>query len=264
MIRLSLIKYNNYVTSSNKSLENMNEKFVSERIAQMVEYFRKGNKSAFAKAVGISNQSLGEIVGSRQSAPSFAALQKILLAFPEVRIEWLVLGQGLMLNKEPEEAQGLSLAATMEHAREAFSSYIQEYIESGKLQKQVVAERAKIESPEYQLQLRQMYTVLDSSPSRHKRHLLSDRLAISEEDAEQLVLSGSLPAMKISDTAGYRVSEEWIREYLAGTVETTRSLHEHHAEGEESLLEKLLMPEGHHYTNAEREKLLNRAKPAKK
>ena len=47
---------------------------MSERIAQMVEHFHKGNKSAFAKAVGISNQSLGEIVGARQSAPSFTAL----------------------------------------------------------------------------------------------------------------------------------------------------------------------------------------------
>lgn len=70
---------------------------VSERIAQMVEHFNKGNKSAFAKAVGISNQSLGEIVGARQSAPSFAALQKMLTAFPEVRMEWLIMGKGEML-----------------------------------------------------------------------------------------------------------------------------------------------------------------------
>ncbi|GAB3637276.1 hypothetical protein GCM10027422_28660 [Hymenobacter arcticus] len=76
---------------------------VSERIAQMVEHFHKGNKSAFAKAVGISNQSLGEIVGARQSAPSFAALQKMLTAFPEVRMEWLVMGKGEMLASKQGE-----------------------------------------------------------------------------------------------------------------------------------------------------------------
>jgi hypothetical protein len=76
----------------------MSDNSVSQRIASMVDYFHKGNKSAFSKTVGISNQSLGEIVGTRQSAPSFAALQKILSAFPQVRAEWLVLGHGEMLD----------------------------------------------------------------------------------------------------------------------------------------------------------------------
>jgi hypothetical protein len=80
----------------------MEQTSVSERIAQMVQHFTKGNKSAFAKTVGISNQSLGEIVGARQSAPSFTALQKMLEAFPQVRIEWLVMGRGSMLTETPE------------------------------------------------------------------------------------------------------------------------------------------------------------------
>ncbi len=67
----------------------------------MVEQFKQGNKSAFAKACGISNQSLAEILGNRQSAPSFAALQKILIGFPEVRVEWLVMGKGAMLSEVP-------------------------------------------------------------------------------------------------------------------------------------------------------------------
>lgn len=67
---------------------------VSQRIAKMVDHFTKGNKSAFAKEVGISNQSLGEIVGPKQGSPSFAALQKIALAYPSVSLHWLVLGEG--------------------------------------------------------------------------------------------------------------------------------------------------------------------------
>lgn len=82
---------------------------ISERIAQMVQHFHKGNKSAFAKAVGISNQSLGEMVGERQGAPSFAALQKILAAFPQLRTEWVLFGRGEMREaKMPvAEKQGL-------------------------------------------------------------------------------------------------------------------------------------------------------------
>lgn len=65
----------------------------------LVDSLAKGNKSAFSKSVGISNQSLAEILGKRQSAPSFSALQKIFIAFPQVRMEWLVLGVGEMLHE---------------------------------------------------------------------------------------------------------------------------------------------------------------------
>lgn len=64
----------------------------------MVNHFTKGNKSAFARAVGISNQSLGEIVGARQGAPSFSALQKIALAYPDISLHWLVLGEEPMFS----------------------------------------------------------------------------------------------------------------------------------------------------------------------
>jgi hypothetical protein len=89
----------------------MEENTVSERVAMLVQHYTKGNKSAFAKLVGISNQSLGEIVGARQSAPSFAALQKIFLAFPQIRMEWLILGRGPMLDLGSES---LTLADTLE------------------------------------------------------------------------------------------------------------------------------------------------------
>ena len=72
----------------------MSRTTVNQRINMLVEHFCRGNKSAFAKVVGITSQSLGEIVGGRQSAPSFAALQKIALAYPSISLHWLVLGEG--------------------------------------------------------------------------------------------------------------------------------------------------------------------------
>lgn len=75
----------------------MEQTTVNQRIESLVEHYCRGNKSAFAKAVGITSQSLGEIVGGRQSAPSFVALQKIALAYPSVSLQWLVLGQGPMI-----------------------------------------------------------------------------------------------------------------------------------------------------------------------
>jgi hypothetical protein len=76
------------------------ENTVNERIKILVYELASGNKSSFARSIGISNQSLGEIIGGRQSAPSFAALQKLFTSFPQVRMEWLMLGEGSMLQNE--------------------------------------------------------------------------------------------------------------------------------------------------------------------
>jgi hypothetical protein len=71
---------------------------VNERIMNLVQVLSKGNKSAFSKAAGISNQSLAEILGKRQSAPSFSALQKI-------HMEWLIMGKGEMLKTTEVESE---------------------------------------------------------------------------------------------------------------------------------------------------------------
>jgi transcriptional regulator with XRE-family HTH domain len=70
---------------------------VNERIVILIKELTKGNKSEFARLIGISNQSLSEIVGSRQSAPSFATLQKLFIAFPQVSMPWLILGKEAMI-----------------------------------------------------------------------------------------------------------------------------------------------------------------------
>ncbi|WP_045689428.1 helix-turn-helix transcriptional regulator [Hymenobacter sp. AT01-02] len=77
---------------------------INQRVQELIDTFSAGNKSAFARSVGISNQSVNEIVGARQSAPSFKAIQKLLLAFTEVRPEWLINGDGEMLHQEEVNA----------------------------------------------------------------------------------------------------------------------------------------------------------------
>jgi phage repressor protein C with HTH and peptisase S24 domain len=88
----------------------MEQSTINKRIKDLVDHFSEGNKSAFARLAGISNQSLSEIIGQRGNAPSFSALQKMALAFPDVREAWLLLGEGEMLKSAPfsEETQKLS------------------------------------------------------------------------------------------------------------------------------------------------------------
>lgn len=208
----------------------MEKKSISERIAHMVEYFHKGNKSAFAKTVGISNQSLGEIVGARQSAPSFAALQKISIAFPEVRLEWLLHGQGAMLSQQ-EKAQH-QFSNFTETDKKDFTELLDQYIHSSEFNKHVLGKAAD------NVMMAHTYAVIDTPPRHPKGLLLSTRLSISEEDAEQLVLSGKIKAKKLVNSPGYRVSEQWVREYLANDFEEPNWPQEYLSESGEGFIKE--------------------------
>ncbi len=63
----------------------------------MVDIFASGNKSEFARLVGISPQTLNEILGARQSTPSYQTIANIARALPQLRMSWLITGEGEML-----------------------------------------------------------------------------------------------------------------------------------------------------------------------
>jgi phage repressor protein C with HTH and peptisase S24 domain len=75
----------------------LKEDTINQRISLLVQELDSGNKLAFSKRIGMSNQGLGEIIGERQSTPSFPKLTQMLRALPQVRMEWLLLGEGEML-----------------------------------------------------------------------------------------------------------------------------------------------------------------------
>lgn len=180
----------------------MEQNSVNERVNQMVEHFHKGNKSAFAKAAGISNQSLGEIVGARQSAPSFAALQKILNAFPEVRIEWLVMGKGEMLL--PKSAQWIDpFAETAEEgAKQSFlpPGFMAEYTKREK-------ERREKDYAEYYVALEQQKQTRDAVKA------LIEYLAANDPSIRGLLtlLPTTFEAIIDPDTKQQMEDAEWER-----------------------------------------------------
>jgi excisionase family DNA binding protein len=75
---------------------------VNDRLVELVDFFEKGKKAAFARKVDISPQAAQEILAGRRSEPSFKVLVKILQSYPQVRTEWLVLGNGPMLQPKAE------------------------------------------------------------------------------------------------------------------------------------------------------------------
>jgi hypothetical protein len=76
------------------------ETSVTQRLNAIVDTFEKGVKSSFAHRIGISQQGAHDLLGSRKGGPSFKVLTKILESYPQIRIEWLVLGRGPMIQEE--------------------------------------------------------------------------------------------------------------------------------------------------------------------
>ncbi len=75
---------------------------VNNRLEQLIKALYKGNKSAFASAIGVAPSVIENIVGKRQGKPSFDVVEKIS-SIAEINIEWLVTGTGDMFkqNKKP-------------------------------------------------------------------------------------------------------------------------------------------------------------------
>lgn len=67
---------------------------VNERVNFLVNTLKEGNKSAFAKDIGVGGGVIQDIVGGRLNKPSFDVLNKIVNAYPQIDIPWLVTGEG--------------------------------------------------------------------------------------------------------------------------------------------------------------------------
>ena len=70
------------------------ESSIHQRMKELVNAI--GTKNSFSKAIDVDPSVIGNIVGRRLSKPSFEVLEKILLRFPDLSLDWLILGKGEM------------------------------------------------------------------------------------------------------------------------------------------------------------------------
>lgn len=80
------------------------ETTVNQRIKEIVEKHHGGSVNALAKAAGISQSTLKDIVGEKSNKPGYDTIIKILKAeyddlFGEISPEWLLFGKGSMYSK---------------------------------------------------------------------------------------------------------------------------------------------------------------------
>lgn len=71
---------------------NMN---INERFEEVIKTLYRGNKRAFAQAIGVSATVVENVVGTRKGKPSYDVLEKVC-ANANISAEWLITGKGTM------------------------------------------------------------------------------------------------------------------------------------------------------------------------
>lgn len=76
------------------------ENAINERVRKICDYYFSGNASEMARAVNIKQSTIRDIIGTKQSKPSFETL-KAIVDCPTVKVNasWLLTGKGNILDE---------------------------------------------------------------------------------------------------------------------------------------------------------------------
>lgn len=69
---------------------------MNNRIAQILKYLSLSS-SSFAAEIGVQRSSISHVLSGRNK-PSLEFIQKIVTAYPEINIDWLITGNGTIDN----------------------------------------------------------------------------------------------------------------------------------------------------------------------
>jgi hypothetical protein len=72
---------------------------INERVGMLIEAL-KLNKNSFSISIGVDPTVIHNIVGGRLTKPSFDLLEKILLSYDNINLEWFILGKGNQIFKD--------------------------------------------------------------------------------------------------------------------------------------------------------------------
>jgi len=100
---------------------------MKERLLQLLD-MEQLTPSKFADIIGVQRSSVSHVISGRNN-PSFDFLQKTLKAFPGLKADWLMLGEGTMYEQmgrvntgnlfEPSEYRDASVAQSVQYSEEA-------------------------------------------------------------------------------------------------------------------------------------------------
>lgn len=101
---------------------------IQDRLAILINTIAK-NPNAFSVSIGTPSTQIYNIIKGKRNKPSFDLLVKICRTYPQVDLDWLVLGKGQMLRGENGHAHRGSSKAPNNHSPETEVRF-QQLIES--------------------------------------------------------------------------------------------------------------------------------------
>ena len=108
---------------------------INDRINQLIEVLDQ-NPNSFAELIGVRGAVVYNIIRGRRSKPSYDVLNKILLRFNEVNSEWLLRGEGKILDytrKEKDAKELKSKRATVKNLKVSIERRLYELFDELKI-----------------------------------------------------------------------------------------------------------------------------------
>lgn len=89
---------------------------INQRIKSIADELFNGNISALSRAISAPQSTIRDIVGERQTEPSYETIRKIVAeSTMNINAEWLLIGTGNMLHdKQKNEVESILLAPLMD------------------------------------------------------------------------------------------------------------------------------------------------------
>lgn len=81
----------------------MSQEPVNKRVKYLIDDYEKRSQKYFAEKIGISASAVSSLFSKRGNKPGLDMLQKIAIAYPEISLDWLLVGRGSMLKHDYEE-----------------------------------------------------------------------------------------------------------------------------------------------------------------
>lgn len=90
---------------------------INERIKILIDTLENGVSLRFAKKIGVSSSVVANYLpeSERKGEPSLAVLRKIKEAYSQIRIDWIVTGEGEMLEERERPRQSVNVGKVRGH-----------------------------------------------------------------------------------------------------------------------------------------------------
>lgn len=94
---------------------------INERIKILIDLLAKGRQNVFAGATNIKATTLNGIVGRKATDPSFSTLKKIIDAYPDIDLVWLMKGEGKPLTTSDDSGEAIPVSKSVSGYAESLS-----------------------------------------------------------------------------------------------------------------------------------------------